>query len=317
MVPSQRTLRRILGAIWIIDGLLQLQPQMFTMNMINGVMIPMLQDQPPFIARNLLWITDITAQNLTTVNIVIAIVQVSIGVLLFAGIYLRAVIIFSAAWALMVWYGGEGMSMLLTGHASFLTGAPGAVLLYALIGFAVYPKRDVLSRLASKHYEGLLSRLQLRRIFAALWIFFGLLQLQPYWWQHGQISSMIRGMVGMGGANSSIIDPTLQTVGPQMASGELVTNVVLIVICFALGIGLAFGPDAWIHAVLLASIVFSLLVWWFAQALGGVLTGMATDFNSGLLLVMIAIACWPLTSASDQQEARVRQKGAQLHVNAT
>jgi hypothetical protein len=38
MLLSRKALQRVLGALWLIDGLLQLQPQMFTMNMVNGVM---------------------------------------------------------------------------------------------------------------------------------------------------------------------------------------------------------------------------------------------------------------------------------------
>ena len=46
MLLSRRTLQRVLGAPWLIDGLLQLQRQMFTMNMVKGIMKPMLQGQP-------------------------------------------------------------------------------------------------------------------------------------------------------------------------------------------------------------------------------------------------------------------------------
>ena len=47
----------------------------------------------------------------------------------------------SIVWAFIVWFGGEGMSMLFTGTASILSGAPGAVLLYPLLGFTVYPRK--------------------------------------------------------------------------------------------------------------------------------------------------------------------------------
>ena len=46
MLFTQKRLRQLLGILWLIDGLLQLQPQMFTMNMVNGVMVPTVQDQP-------------------------------------------------------------------------------------------------------------------------------------------------------------------------------------------------------------------------------------------------------------------------------
>src|SRR5580704_15735093 len=51
----------------------------------------------------------------------------------------KPAIVAMAIWALGVWWFGEGFGMLLTGAASPLTGAPGAVVLYPLIGLLVWP----------------------------------------------------------------------------------------------------------------------------------------------------------------------------------
>jgi len=293
MLLSQQRLRQILGAIWLIDGLLQLQPQMFTMNMINGVMVPMTQGQPGIIGQNLRWITQVSTENLTLLNIVIALVQCGIGILLLTGVYVRGAIIASAVWAFIVWYGGEGMSMLLTGQAGVLTGAPGAVLLYPLIGFAVYPRDDDSNHLTMKDYTGLLSRRQLRLAFGALWLFFALLQFQPFWWEHGQIQQAITGMVGMGGWNTQLIDPSLSGLASRLGGAEAAPNIILILACAATGTGLLIAGERTVVPILAASVVVSVVMWWFAQAIGGILSGMATDFNSGLLLVVIALGCWP------------------------
>src|SRR5215472_12171139 len=141
MYLSQKLLRRILGALWLIDGLLQLQPQMFTMNMVNKVLSPITSGQPAFIAASLQWIVSVITAHLAAANIVIAVVQVALGVLLITGLWVRATVIVSIFWALLVWYGGEGMSMLLAGQGSALTGAPGAVLLYPLLGLLIYPRK--------------------------------------------------------------------------------------------------------------------------------------------------------------------------------
>ena len=146
MLLTQKRLRQLLGILWLIDGLLQLQPQMFTMNMVNGVMVPTLQNQPGPVAASLQWIISVTTHNLILVNLLIAAVQIVIGVLLISGLWVRWTIIASIVWALIVWYGGEGMSMLLTGQAGILTGAPGAVLLYPLLGLLVYPQKKILNR---------------------------------------------------------------------------------------------------------------------------------------------------------------------------
>ncbi|MDQ2716500.1 MAG: hypothetical protein M3Z08_16470, partial [Chloroflexota bacterium] len=212
MLFSRKTLQRVLGVLWLIDGILQLQPQMFTMNMVNGVMKPMLNGQPGPVESSLQFIITQTTLHLIVVNLLIAIVQILLGLgfLLLFDRWVKDLVIVSIVWALVVWYGGEGMSMLLTGQSSILSGAPGAVLLYPLLGLAVWPRTPSNTLAASTTRragdDGLLSRGLLRWVLAGFWVFAALLQLQPNWWQPGQISQAIGAMVGQGGLNSVLVD---------------------------------------------------------------------------------------------------------------
>src|SRR5579864_6233678 len=79
MLLSRKALQRVLGVLWLIDGLLQLQPQMFTMNMVNGVMKPLLAGQPGFLEPGLQFIVTQTTLHLVEVNLLIAIVQILLG----------------------------------------------------------------------------------------------------------------------------------------------------------------------------------------------------------------------------------------------
>lgn len=313
MLISRVRLRQLLGLLWLIDGLLQFQPQMFTMNMVNGIMKPMLNGQPGAIGSSLSWIVQVTTQNLTLVNLIIGIIQVLIAISLISGRGVKVALIASIVWAFIVWYGGEGMSMLLTGQASALTGAPGAVLLYALLALVVYP----FSPTTNPDEGGILSRKQLRWALGIFWIFMGLLQLQPYWWQQGQISQGIGAMAGQGGFNNVVVDPVVTWLSNVTSSIEIPLNIALVVVFLALGIALFVVENKHIRPVLVASIVVSLIIWYGAEAFGMILTGMATDFNSGLLLVVIALACWPLARARVSQrrkytsEVRESQRTAQ------
>src|SRR5579864_845848 len=245
MLLSRKALQRILGALWLIDGLLQFQPQMFTMNMVNGIMKPMLVGQPGLFEPSLQFIVTQTTLHLTAVNLLIGIVQVCLGLgfLLLPDRWVKDLVIASIVWAFIVWYGGEGMSMLFTGTASILTGAPGAVLLYPLLGLAVYPRKRSAASSADKTAkagdDGLVSRRLLRRILSGFWFFAALLQLQPNWWQQGQISGAIGAMVGQGGLNSVLVDPVLQQISNATANIEVPLNIALIVVFLALGFGLA------------------------------------------------------------------------------
>jgi hypothetical protein len=307
MLVSRQGLQRVLGVIWLIDGLLQLQPQMFTMNMVNGVMRPMLQGQPGLIEPALQFIVNTTTRYLTSVNLVIAIVQILLGLgfIFLSGEWVKRLVIASFIWALIVWFGGEGLSMLLTGTASALTGAPGAVILYPLIGLAVWPRSPnqqpiLAGSTPATSNDGLLSRRGLRWALSAFWFFMAFLQLQPYWWESGQISAAIGAMTGAGGLNTAIVNPILARLATATADLEVPLNGVLILVFLAIGIALALPGDRYVRPALIASIVISALVWYFTQAFGMIFTGMATDFNSGLLLIVIALGVWPRVQTSGQ-----------------
>jgi len=157
--------------------------------------------------------------------------------------------------------------------------------------------------------DGLLSRRLLRYILAGFWFFAAALQLQPNWWQPGQISQAIGAMVGQGGLNNVLVDPVLQQISNITASSEVALNIALIVVFLALGIGLAVVKEEQLRLFLIASMVVSVIIWYLSQAFGMILTGMATDFNSGLLVVLMALACWPkVMSLHTSVRARVARE---------
>ena len=144
MLLSRKMLQRILGVLWLIDGIIQLFPQMWTMNMVNGIMKPMLNGQPGLFQPSLQFIVTQTTLHLFEVNLLISVVQICLGLgfLFLSDRWVKWLVFASIVWAFIVWYGGEGMNMLFTGTASVLTGAPGAVLLYPLLGLAVIPRKE-------------------------------------------------------------------------------------------------------------------------------------------------------------------------------
>lgn len=289
MLLSRNVLQRILGALWLIDGLLQLQPQMFTMNMVNNIMKPMLEGQPALLTPSLQFIITQTTFHLITVNALIAITEILLGLafLFIPARWIKPVVIVSIIWALLVWYGGEGLGMLFTGQASILTGAPGSVFLYTLLSLLVWPRQQ------SDGDAGLLSHTFLRWVLASFWFFAALLQLQPIWWQPGQISQAIGDLVGQGGLDTMLLDPVLQQVSNATAAIEIPLNIVLIAVFLALGIALIVVKEKRVHYFLIASIIISVAFWFLTEGFGMLLTGIATDTDTGFLLIVLALTCWP------------------------
>ncbi len=296
MLLSQRRLQQVLGTLWLIDGLLQAQ-QMFTTYLVYGVMRPALQNQPAPVAASLQWLIGVmqTQPNLLLVNLLIAGLELAIGLSLLCGRGIRAALVASLVWALLAWYFAEGLGLLLTGGASVLTGAPGAFLLLALLGLAAYPRRP--SRLTQGDGEesGLLTRAWLRWVLAGLWCLAGLLQLQAPWWVPGEISGSIGLMQDGGGLNSTLVDPLLRALASLTSpiSVDAPLNAILIILFLGLGIGIAAARGKWLRPWLVASMVVSLVIWWGCEALGNILTGTTTDVNTGPLFILTALACWP------------------------
>src|SRR5260221_9854743 len=113
MLFSRKVLQRMLGALWLIDGLLQFQPQMFTMNMVNGIMKPMLNGQPGLFEPSLQFIVNQTTLHLTAVNLLIGIVQVCLGLgfLLFPERWVKWLRFAPIVGVFIRWDGGEGLSV--------------------------------------------------------------------------------------------------------------------------------------------------------------------------------------------------------------
>lgn len=306
MLISNERLRHILGGLWLLDGLLQLQPGMFTMNLVNGIMAPNLHGQPALVTASLKWIIQIVTQHLALINLAIALIQIALGICLVVGYRMRAVLIISMIWALVVWYAGEGLGLLLTGQATALTGAPGAVLLYALLALALYPRQKQHVTVTSTERENpargelmesanWLSRNHLRQALAGFWLLAALLQLQPYWWQPEHIAQAIQGVEGPGTLNGVLVSPSLQWLTGATSGRETAINLSLILLSLGLALGLIMVKKGrWLRSLLLLSILLSLLIWWATEAFGMIFTGMATDVNSGPLLILVALVCWPV-----------------------
>ncbi len=295
MLLTRQRLQYLLGGLWVLDALLQLQPQMFTSNMVNSIMEPTLNAQPLMIADSLKWIMQVVASYLVAINWFIVFIQLAIGICLLTRRFVRESIIISLFWALIVWYGGNGLGMLFTGQASALTGAPASVMFYALLGLVIYPRDE-------DERQGFVARSTLRWILAAFWAFAAVLQLQPYWWQVGQISQTISSLYSPGTLSGLLVDPSLHWFANITQNAEGVLNAILVVLFLALAIGIAFVRPRYLPALLSISIFVSILLWWITQAFGMLFTGMATDPNSAPLLIIVALACWPTLAHYQQKQ---------------
>jgi hypothetical protein len=71
-------------------------------------------------------------------------------------------------------------------------------------------------------------------------------------------------------------------------------SIALAVACLAIAAGILCRLTA--RAAVLLSVVLALVIWVFGENFGGLLTGQATDPNTGPLLILLAAAYWPARS---------------------
>lgn len=278
---SRRAFQTALGLIWLLDGALQFQSFMYSngfLEMVKGVAA----GQPQWLASGVDAGADVARLNLTVFNTVFALLQISIGLALLYRPTVKPALALSFAWALVVWAVSEGSGMLFAGSADPLTGAPGAVLLYALIGLMVWP---------GERPGGLLGIRGSRAAWGTLWL------VMAWTWLLGANSSAnatanaIKSAPGAGWLHS------LQNNIASAAQGHgLVIAIVLALLSAAIGV--AVWKNWQPRPFLAIAIELNLIYWIVGQGFGGIFyTGSATDPNAGPLFVLLALVLYSLTPA--------------------
>lgn len=289
LLPT-RAIQVALGAIWLADGALQLQPYMFSPPFLTVLIASNAQGQPGIIHDTIVALVLLAAPHHVIWNAAFALVQIAIGLgLLVSPRTVRPALVVSFAWALVVWWMGEGLGMLFMGTASPLTGAPGAVLLYIVIGLLVWPDWDVAS--AARDRAG-------RVLWAALWLLLAGLMFLPF--NSGPNATRFTFAAAaafMGSGPLAALDTALA----GLTSGRgLVVSVVSAAIMAAVGVMVLI--DWHRNLALVAGATIGVFLFLTSEFLGGILTGYGTDPNTGPLIVLFAALLWvsplPATAAA-------------------
>jgi hypothetical protein len=290
-LDARRALQLGLAAVWLLDGVLQYQSFMYT-KAFGQMLAGTAQGNPSVIARPITWDATLVEHHLVLLNTIFATIQLLLGLGIAFRPTVRIALAASIAWAIAVWWFGEGLGGILDGGASPLNGAPGAVIIYALIAVLLWPAdRDASARFVAARAVG---PHVARALWLVLWLSLAYFALTPANRAPQAVNGMIAGMdSGEPGWLSAIERGGASLVASQGLAASVVLAVALAVI--AVGVYL---PRPLARATLALAIVVALVIWVVAEAFGGILAGGGTDPNSGPLLVLLALAYWPLRAAS-------------------
>ena len=283
---AQRRLQIALGVIWLIDGVLQLQPFMFGRAFVTQIIAPNETDQPGFVAGPIRLITHLIEPRIVLFNLFAVAIQVLIGVGLIYRPTVKAALLTSFGWALGVWWIGEGLGGLFTGTASPLTGAPGAALLYVLGGLIAWPRAR--GQTATTAPGGLLGERGARTAWALLWLGSAALWLLPA----NRADTAVSDAIANAPSGARWLSSIHSTVAAATAGHGLAIAVGAASLSAAVGSAVLLGRCARPSLVLCTAIAVVYLV--IGQGIGGVFTGSGTDPGTGPLIILLAISIYPL-----------------------
>ncbi len=294
------------GTLWILDGILQAQPKMAA-GLPSLVIQPIAASSPAWVRHLVNWGGTAWSYHPVQAGAASVWIQVGLGAWLIVaarGRWSRLAGLASVAWGITVWAFGESFGGIFAPGLSWLTGAPGAVLLYVVAGALIaLPEGSWRSPRVG------------RLLLAGLGTFFiGMAVLQAWpgrgFWQGtagghpGTLAGMVQSMSTT--SQPHFLSALLARFGSFAASDGFAVNLVVVIVLAALGGIFLTGRSRLVRYALWFAIAFCLADWVLVQDLG-FLGGVGTDPNSMIpTLLLLTAGYLALTPAP--QEALVAEE---------
>jgi len=292
---NQRTMQCALGAIWIIDGLLKFQPDLFKSSFVSDVIGPMAAGQPSLVASTINHTANLLLHGTTVWVALFGLIEIAIGVGLFFRRSVKPALVVSFIWGAGVYLFGEGFGMVLTGKTSPLQGAPGAVCFYILLGLLVWPRADQADDRVRTGSEssaagrGLLGGTGSLLAWAAIWLFEAIIWLFPF---NRTANSITDKLTVTANGEPGWYAHFLTSTGHAFAGSGIWVAAILATVSVIIGLGPLLSKRAGIYIGL--GIALALLYWITGEGLGELLTFGGTDPNNGPIIALIGLSVLPL-----------------------
>ena len=295
-IARARIVQVVLGCIWIVDAALQFQPRMFGDGLVNSMMLPMAHGQPAPVSWSITTMAHFIRPDAGVWNFFFGFIQLLIGVGLLYRRTVKPAIVAMACWAVAVWWFGEGFGQLMTGVASPLTGAPGAVIVYPIIGVLVWPREADAGELepgiaSSAAASGPLGTVAPLLVWSGFWTLSAMLWLFPANRAPGSIGGALRTAASGEPSWYAHFEISLANATPHGSALPWVFAVVSLLI--AVGPLVSRRPLPFLAAGVVVQGVF----WVTGMAFGAVMTGMGTDPNVAPMIALLAFAMVPTVHA--------------------
>ena len=276
----RRVLRYGLGALWVVNGALQVQSAM-PLGLATSVFTEAREGAPTWAQGPVNLAITLWNEHPVGLASLVVLVQVGIGLMLLARRTSRTGAQLSVVWSLAVWF-ASGYGGLFAPGSSFFFGWPGAVLLYLIASVIIVRREEFFDARAVW---------TLRGVVAGLFIAGGLWQLRPgtSFWSSGTANEWWR----MSREMSSMPQPKLLRDFVRHA-GDIALhlgpwwNLLMSIALIAIGSLVWRTPQLSVRAT--AAVVCFLGLLWVAVQDTGLFGGLSTDPNSLPPLAVLVIA---------------------------
>ncbi|MCL5115544.1 MAG: hypothetical protein M1272_00100 [Firmicutes bacterium] len=268
-----RVLRWGFGLLWIIDGLLKLQPAMFTGNLISNVVGANATDnQPNWLYHLMIGGANVWHAGLPYTTIAMALFEMALGVGLIAlrGRALRLTLWTVIAWSVVVWVMAEGMGGVLTGSPAFPGDSPGSTPFYVMGALLLLYPHWVTPRF--------------HRWAGAFWGAAALVQCLPYNWTASNLAGIF-GNVTMNGSEPAWVDRLNNAFIVLGFHHPVSINAILVLVMAVLAIG--YGTGRIQGPIWTLTILWLVFLWAVPQAFGTLFTGTGTDLGNEFPLILL------------------------------
>jgi cytochrome oxidase Cu insertion factor (SCO1/SenC/PrrC family) len=285
---ARRVLRVGFGVLWLLDGALQIQSHM-PLGLPENVVAPSTQGSPEWLVSIVHWGLRVWENHPVQAAVAAVWIQLGLGLwllLVVRGRWSRIGGLVSVGWALTVWVFGESMGGILAPGASWLFGAPGGVLFYALAG----------SLLALPERVWRDPRLG-RRLLLGCGVYFIAMAVLQAWPGNGFWTAGSSGALPAMAAEMAetpqphAIAQVVGNFGGFAAKHAVLVNAFVVATLGAIGLALLSGRRRAARTAVGVAIVVSLADWVLVQDFG-VFGGLGTDPNSMIPTLLVLCASY-------------------------
>ncbi|HTU75130.1 MAG TPA: SCO family protein [Trebonia sp.] len=309
--PAGRQVLRIgFGLLWLLDGLLQAQPDM-AVGLPSQVIEPTAASSPPWVQHLVNWAGTTWSYHPIQAGAATVWIQAGIGIWLLAaprGTLSRLGGLASVGWGLVVWVFGESFGGIFAPGLTWLMGAPGAAAVYCVAG--------ALLALPERYWRT--PRLG-RVLLAGYGLFLAGMAVLQAWPGRGFWQGRPGTLTGMIAAMSQTSQPrfiaSLVSGFESVAShAGFAVNLVAVIMLAATGLAFLSGRHAIVRPALIAFIALCLADWVLIEDFG-FFGGLGTDPNSMIPMALLAwsgyLALTPVPAGAGAPEPSAAQPSAQ------